>query len=80
MRTIIDITKDDKGYDLFFSLTDYNGEAVNLNGVSSILFKTQSATIYSKSSWNGLFNFKTKLFHQPKSILSCKRQSKAILQ
>jgi len=30
----------------------------------SILFKTQSATIYSKSSWNGLFNFKTKLFHQ----------------
>ncbi|MCF7819884.1 MAG: phage baseplate upper protein [Candidatus Pacebacteria bacterium] len=41
MRTIIDITKDDKGYDLFFSLTDYNGEAVNLNGVSSILFKAQ---------------------------------------
>ncbi len=41
MRTLIDITKDDKGYDLSFALTDYNGDVVNLNTVSSISFKVQ---------------------------------------
>jgi len=41
MRTLIDITKGDKEYDLFFTLFDYNGEPVNLNGASELLLKVQ---------------------------------------
>ncbi len=41
MRTIIDIVKNDKGYDLIFVLRDYDGEVVNLNTIANLYFKVQ---------------------------------------
>jgi len=41
MRTIIDIVKDDKGYDLTFVLRDYDGDVINLNTIANLYFKVQ---------------------------------------
>lgn len=43
MRTNIDITKGDTGYDLFFVLQNYEGNALSLNTVSNIYFKVQKS-------------------------------------
>jgi len=41
MRINIETIKGDEKYDLVFHLKDFNGNAINLNGVSSIKFRVQ---------------------------------------
>ncbi len=43
MRTDIEIIKGDNGFDLFFVLQNYEGNALSLNTVSNIYFKVQKS-------------------------------------